>query len=95
MTGLIFTFAATAAGITFWELIKQVGVRIAQAYMPSAVVTGLQTLDKILPDLISEGVSGEQLEDRLRHELGNLTGSEWKKIRTEFDPVVFLDSLLK
>jgi hypothetical protein len=95
MTGLIFTFATTALGITFWELVKQVGVRMAQAYMPSAVVTGLKTLDKMLPTLIEEKVPGDQLEDLLRKELGNLTGSEWKKIRTEFDPAVFLNSLLK
>ena len=91
MTDLIITFAGTAAALTFWELVKQVGVKLTQAYTPPAVAAGLVALDRLLPQLLADGVSGAELETRLRRELGNLTGSEWRQIRATFDPVVFLD----
>ena len=91
MTDLLITFAGTAAAITFWELVKQVGVRLAQAYAPPAVAAGLVALDRLLPQLLADGVTGAELEQRLRAELGHLTGSEWRAIRQRFDPVVFLD----
>lgn len=91
MTELLLTFAGTAAALTFWELVKQVGVRITQAYTPPAVAAGLVALDRLLPQLLADGVTGAEMEARLRRELGNLTGSEWRQIRATFDPVVFLD----
>jgi hypothetical protein len=93
MPELITSFAGTAAALTFWEIVKQVGVRYAKAYVPSVVVTGLQVLDKMLPSLIEEGVSGAEVEDRLRAELGKLTDSEWQRIDQQFSVKVFLDSL--
>ncbi len=91
MSDILLTFATTAAALTFWELVKQVGVRLAQAYTPPAVAAGLVALDRLLPQLLADGVTGDELEARLRRELGNLTGSEWRQIRATFDPVVFLD----
>ncbi len=91
MTDLLITFAGTAAAITFWEIVKQIGVRLAQAYVPPAVAAGLVALDRLLPQLLTDGVTGAELEQRLRTELGQLTGSEWRAIRQRFDPVVFLD----
>jgi hypothetical protein len=91
MTDLLITFAGTAAAITFWELVKQVGVRLTQAYAPPAVAAGLVALDRLLPQLLADGVTGTELEQRLRTELGQLTGSEWRAIRQRFDPAIFLD----
>ena len=91
MSDLIITFAGTAAAVTFWELVKQIGVRFTQAYAPPAVAAGLLALDRLLPQLLADGVTGAELEQRLRAELGQLTGSEWRAIRQRFDPVVFLD----
>jgi hypothetical protein len=91
MSDLIITFAGTAAAITFWELVKQVGVRLTQAYAPPAVAAGLLALDRLLPQLLADGVTGAELEQRLRTELGQLTGSEWRAIRQRFDPAIFLD----
>jgi hypothetical protein len=91
MTDLLISFAGTAAAITFWELIKQIGVRLTQAYAPPAVAAGLVALDRLLPQLLADGVTGAELEQRLRTELGQLTGSEWRAIRQRFDPAIFLD----
>ena len=91
MTDIIISFAGTAAALTFWELVKQVGVRLTQAYAPPAVAAGLVALDRLLPQLLADGVTGAELEQRLRAEMGRLTGSEWQAIRTRFDPAVFLD----
>jgi hypothetical protein len=93
MTDILLSFAGTAAALTFWELVKQAGVRYAKAYVPPVVVAGLQALDKMLPLLIEEGVSGVEVEDRLRAELGKLTDSEWQRIDQQFSVKVFLDSL--
>jgi hypothetical protein len=93
MTDIVLSFAGTAAALTFWELVKQIGVRYAKAYVPPAVVAGLRVLDRILPSLIEEGVSGAEVEDRLRAELGKLTDSEWQRIDQQFSVKVFLDSL--
>jgi hypothetical protein len=91
MSELILSFAGTAAAITFWEMVKQVGVRLTQAYVPPAVAAGLLALDRLLPQLLADGVTGAELEQRLRTELGQLTGSEWRAIRQRFDPAIFLD----
>jgi len=88
---VLWSFAGTAAALTFWELVKQVGVRLAQSYAPPAVAAGLVALDRLLPQLLADGTTGDQLEQRLRSELGRLTGSEWRAIRARFDPAVFLD----
>jgi hypothetical protein len=91
MTDLLVTFAGTAAALTFWELIKRIGVRFTEAYAPPAVAAGLVALDRLLPKLLADGVTGAELEQRLRAELGQLTGSEWRAIRARFDPAIFLD----
>jgi hypothetical protein len=91
MTDLLITFAGTAAALTFWEFIKRAGVRLTEAYAPPAVAAGLVALDRLLPKLLAEGVSGADLEQRLRSEMGRLTGGEWLQIRARFDPAVFLD----
>lgn len=94
MTQLILSFAATAAALTFWEIVKQIGVRAAQAYAPPVVAAGLKELDRLLPQLIADGVSGAELEDRLRQRMTRLTGSDWQRIRSRFDPAIFLDAQL-
>ena len=91
MSELILSFAGTAAAITFWEFIKRLGVRLTEAYAPPAVAAGLVALDRLLPQLLADGVTGAELEQRLRQEMGRLTGSEWRAIRARFDPAVFLD----
>jgi hypothetical protein len=91
MTDLILGFAGAAAALTFWEIVKQVGVRLTQAYAPPAVAAGLVALDRLLPQLLTDGVTGAELEQRLRAEMGRLTGSEWQAIRARFDPAIFLD----
>jgi hypothetical protein len=91
VTDLLITFAGTAAAITFWEIVKQIGVRLTQAYVPPAVAAGLVALDRLLHQLLADGVTGAELEQRLRTELGQLTGSEWRAIRQRFDPAIFLD----
>jgi len=88
---IFLSFLGTAAALIFWEFIKQIGVRLVQGYAPSAVATGLAALDRLLPSLIAEGVTSAQVEERLRQELGSLTGSEWRQIRARFDPAIFLD----
>ena len=94
MVSLFLSFLGTAAALTFWEFIKQMGVRAVESFAPTAVVKGIKIVDQLLPSLIEEGVNGSELENRIRKELGSLTGSEWKKIRSDFDPAVFLDTLL-
>ena len=91
MTDLIITFAGTAAALTFWELIKRIGVRFTEAFAPPAVAAGLVALDRLLPQLLADGVTGAELEQRLRSEMGRLTGSEWLQIKARFDPAIFLD----
>lgn len=85
-------FLAAAFAVVGWELVKQVGVRFVQRTLPSTVAAGLLALDRLLPDLIDDEVSGSELEDLIRQELGELTGSDWRMIRDKFDPVVFLDN---
>jgi hypothetical protein len=94
MSDFLVYFLSTAIGVVFWELIKQIGVRLVKGYVPPVVANGLIVLDQILPSLISEGVTSDQMEKRLRQELGSLTGSEWRQIRTYFDPAAFLDAQL-
>jgi hypothetical protein len=91
VTNIIFTFAGTAAALVFWELVKRVGVRLTEAYAPPAVAAGLVALDRLLPQLLAEGVTGDQVEQRLRQEMGRLTGNEWLQIKARFDPAIFLD----
>ena len=91
MPNILTTFATTAAAVVFWEFIKRVGVRFTEAYTPPAIAAGLLALDRLLPQLLADGVTGDQMEVRLRRELGQLTGSEWRAIRARFDPAVFLD----
>jgi len=91
VTDVILSFAGTAAALTFWEIVKRIGVRLAEAYAPPAVAAGLLALDRLLPKLLADGVTGAELEQRLRQELGQLTGNEWRAIRERFDPAIFLD----
>lgn len=84
-------FLATALAITGWELVKQVGVQATRRFAPPTITAGLQALDRLLPQLVAEGVTGAELEARIRAELGHLTGSDWSAIRREFDPVVFVE----
>lgn len=92
MISALWSFAGTAAALTFWELVKRAGVRLTESYVPPAVAAGLVALDRLLPQLLVDGTTGDQLEQRLRSELGRLTGSEWRAIRARFDPAIFLDA---
>lgn len=67
VTELIASFAGTAAALTFWELVKQVGVRYARAYVPLVVATGLQALDRMLSSLIDE--QAQELFNAIRREI--------------------------
>lgn len=88
---MIATFITTAAALIAWELVKRIGVRLVEGAAPPAIAQGLLALDRLLPQLLTEGVTGAELEARLRRELGELTGNEWRAIRQRFDPAVFLD----
>jgi hypothetical protein len=90
MTDLLLGFLGTASALVFWELVKRVGVRLVEGYAPIGLAHAMQTLDRILPDLVADGASVEDVEQSLRKELGSLTGSEWSEICGRFDLRVFL-----
>lgn len=94
MTQAFLNFVETAAALAFWEIVKQIGVRATQSYAPPVVAAGLKELDRLLPQLIADGVTGAELEDRLRQKMTRLTGSDWQQIRSRFDPAIFLDAQL-
>lgn len=95
MIDILLGFGAATVGVVFWELVKLTGLQIVKVQLPPAVSRGLLALDQLLPSLIAEGISGAELEERLRRELGALTGSDWSAMRRQFDPVAFLDNLRK
>lgn len=65
-------------------------MRLTQAYAPSAVARALIEVDRLLPQLLAEGVTGADLERRLRAAMSELTGSEWQAAKNRFDLSVFL-----
>ena len=81
----------TALALTGAEILKQIGVRATQRYAPPVVAAGLVLLDKLLPQIVAQGLTADQVEDRLRQHLGELTGADWSEIRRRFDPAVFLE----
>jgi len=94
MIVLLLCAVSGAAAIAAWEAAKRRGLQLIKRQLPPAVVTGLTVIDQVLPVLVQEGATSQQLKDRVVREVQGLAESEWRQIRQEFDPGVFLDKLL-
>jgi hypothetical protein len=80
--------------LSYSYLLQRLFRRLMPRVLPPAVRVGLTVVDQVLPVLVQEGATGQQLKDRVAREVEELTAEEWRQIRREFDPEVFLDKLL-
>ena len=87
------TFLCFCLALACTELVKEVSVRLAKAFIPKGVVAGLQVLDYVYPQAVKDGWTPSQLEQEVRARLGNLTGNEWKDICHRYDPTITLTKL--
>ena len=88
---MILAFIGTTTALLFWELVKLFVLQIFKSQAPKATIALLQQVDRLLPSLIREGVSGEELEERLRNQLGELTGQQWNDVSRSFNLSAFLE----
>lgn len=88
---MIQAFLGATTALLFWELVKIFALAIFKSQAPKATIALLQQVDRILPSLIREGVSGSELEERLRNQLGELTGQQWNDVSRSFNLSAFLE----
>ena len=93
----VVLIALTLAGISFAEaFLKPTMIAVAHGIGPRLLAEGLLALDRLIPEMIAEGVSKEEVEHEMRHRLSKVTGHEWtpdqlQAIRQAFDPVKLME----
>jgi hypothetical protein len=88
---------ATIGWLAFTEaFLKPAAISLAYGLAPRVAAEGLAALDRLLPDLLHEGIEGEALEAEIRRRLSEATGAEWDSrrllgLRRLFDPLALIE----
>lgn len=78
-------------------IVKPIAMVVVQWGAPRGISTVLVLADRLVPQLLAEGLSGADLEQRLRDAAANATGDgRWRRsnmamVWRSFDPRVLLD----
>jgi len=87
-----------------YELYKGWSIRKTQKVLLTLVPPALEAADRLIPELLADGLSGEVLKERLREELAVMTSGKWSDEQrpvvieqaiaeafNKFDPSILLD----
>ena len=87
-----------------YELYKGWSIRKTQKVLLTLVPPALEAADRLIPELLADGLSGEVLKERLREELTIMTSGQWSDEQrpvvveqaiaeafNKFDPSILLD----
>lgn len=94
--GIAVMVAGTLAWLAFSEaILKPHAIALAHGLTPRLLAEGLVAMDRLLPELLEEGISVADVEHVMRQRLSLATGVEWSAdqmmaARRVFDPVRFV-----
>jgi len=74
-----------------YELYKGWAIRRTQRAALSLIPAALEAADRLIPQLLRDGMSGDVLRDRVKQELAKATGADWSKAEKD----TLLDAVLE